>query len=127
MEFQLLGGALIATAIVFIVSWFITALSLYLAGRAISGEEATFGEALIIALVGPILVGISSALITPLFGPYVGIILALVVWLWVVKSIFGVGWGAAFAIAVLALITFIVVVLVLGFLLGAALFLPFVL
>jgi hypothetical protein len=127
MQFQLLGGALIATAITFIVSWIITALSLYLAGRAISGEEATFGEALIIALVGPILVGISSALITPLFGPYVGIILALVVWLWVVKSIFGVGWGAAFAIAVLALITFIVVVLVLGFLLGAALFLPFLL
>ena len=108
-----------------VISWIATAFALYLAGRAVSGKEATFGEALLIALVGPILFGIAAAIATTLFGPVIGIILAILVWLWVIKSIFGVGWGAAFAIAVLAIITFLVVLVLVGFLLGGLVLIPF--
>ena len=108
-----------------VVSWIATAFALYLAGRAVAGKEATFGETLLIALVGPILFGIAAAIATTLFGPVLGIILALLVWLWVIKSVFGVGWGAAFAIAVLAVITFLVVLVLVGFLLGGLILIPF--
>ena len=119
-------GFFTGTAIVaFVVSWIATAFALYIAGRAVAGKEATFGEALLIALVGPILVGIAAAIASTLFGPVLGIILALVAWLWVIKSVFGVGWGAAFAIAVLAVITFLVVLVLVGFLLGGLILIPF--
>jgi hypothetical protein len=98
----------------FIITWILAALAIYIAGKAISGKEATFGEALIIALIGPILVAISSAFITALFGPFLGLILAFLVWLWVTKSVFGVGWLAAFAITIIAIIVLIIIEFLVG-------------
>jgi hypothetical protein len=101
-----------------IVGWIVSALSLFLAGRVISGKEASLGEALLIALVGPIIVGITGSVTTLLVGPVIGLLVSLLIWLWVIKSVFGVGWGSAFLISILALFMFIVAVAIVSFALG---------
>ncbi len=101
-----------------IVGWIVAALSLFFAGRVVSGKEASFGEALLIALVGPIIVGIVGSISTFLLGPIIGLLLSLLIWLWVIKSVFGIGWGSAFVISILALFMFIVAVAVVSLALG---------
>ena len=53
--------------------------------------------------------------------PFVGWLLALIVWLALIKHFFDTGWGKAFLIALLAIIIFIVVAVALGLLFGIAL------
>jgi len=101
-----------------LVGWVVSALALFFAGRIVSGKKASLAEAFAIALVGPILVGITRFIIAFIFGPIVSLIIALLVWLWTVKSVFGVGWGAAFLISILAIFMFVVSVVLVSFAIG---------
>jgi len=57
-------------------------------------------------------------------GYVLSLILAFIAWIGVYKAMFKTGWLGAFAVAILALIVFVVMLLIIGFFLGT--FLPFV-
>jgi len=86
---------------------------LWLAGRALVGKEkAKFTDAIWIILIGTIFGSIFSAI----FIGIIASIIQLVVWLALVKHFFDCGFVAALAISVLAVIIFIVIAMILGFL-----------
>jgi hypothetical protein len=108
---------LLAAIISLITGWFTAAFAMWMAARIVAGSKATFTGSLLIAVIGPILVSTSLILSTPLLGP-LSILLALVLWLWAVKSIFRVGWISAAAITILSIFTFLVAVVIISVVLG---------
>ena len=86
---------------------------LWLAGRALVGKEkAKFTDALWIILIGTIFGSIFSAI----FIGIIASIIQLVVWLALIKHFFDCGFIAALAIGMFAVIIFIVIAMILGFL-----------
>ena len=103
-----------------ILGWIVTSLVLFIAGRIVSGREATLGEAFMIALVGPILIGITMLITKSFFGPLLSLLIAFIIWIWTIKTVFDIGWGAAFLISILSSITLVVVIVITAILLGIA-------
>jgi len=123
---------LIVTLIGLIILWIIVSIPVWLAGKAVTGGKATFGEAMLATLVGPIVYFIVSFLVgyflSALLGAVafvLGYILALIAWIWVFKASFGTGWLRAIAIAVLAWVIFIILSIVVGVLFRIAYPAPF--
>lgn len=106
-----------------IAGWIVASLTLFIAGKVVAGREATLKEAFLIALVGPFLVTFSWYFSVYFIHPLIGLFIAFIVWIGVIKSFFGVGWLAAIAIALLASFLLLVVALISALLLGITLFL----
>ena len=73
-------------------------LAVYFARGVVAGRRATFTSPFVIILVGPILValvGFTTAFIFSSISPLIGLSLALLAWLWLVKSMYEVDWLAA--------------------------------
>jgi hypothetical protein len=123
---------LIVTLIGLIILWIIVSIPVWLAGKAVTGGKATFGEAMLATLAGPIVYFIVSFLVgyflSTLLGAVAfvfGYILALIAWIWVFKASFRTGWLRAIAIAVLAWVIFIILSIVVGVLFRIAYPAPF--
>jgi hypothetical protein len=119
---------LVATIIVLVLVWIIVSIPAYVAGKVVTGGRASFGEAMAATLLGPIvyiivLVGVDFFLgwLIGGGGYIAGFALAFVAWIWVYKATFKTGWLGAFAIAILAIIMFVVLLFIVGVLFG---FLP---
>jgi len=117
--------------LVLLFVWIIVSIPAYIAGKVVAKENATFGKAMLATLLGPIVYVIilvaTDFVLGGLLGPtgyILGIILAFIAWIGVYKVVFKTGWLGAFAVAILALVAFIVMLLIIGFFLGT--FLPFV-
>ncbi|UCC58159.1 MAG: hypothetical protein JSW14_07355 [Candidatus Bathyarchaeum sp.] len=94
-----------------IVKIIILAPALWLAGKALDGENAKFLDAVWIIVLGTLIGAIFS------YFEIVGIIaliIQLVIWLALVKHFFDTGWLKAFVISVLAVIILIVIAFILG-------------
>ncbi|RLI29289.1 hypothetical protein DRO53_02490 [Candidatus Bathyarchaeota archaeon] len=98
---------LTVSLLAFLFVWIITALAIFMAGRIVAGPEATFPKALALILVGGVIIGLFSYMAPLILGP-LGWILAFLLWVWLIKSFFGVGWLGGFLIAILASIIFLV-------------------
>jgi len=116
---------LVAIIIALIILWIIVSIPAYLAGKAVTGGRATFGEAMAATLLGPIvyfivLAGVRFFLEGILGGAAItlGYILAFVAWIWVYKHTFRTGWLGGLVIAILAVLVFIVFSLIVGAILG---------
>ena len=112
---------LIVTLVGLIVLWIIVSIPVWLAGKAITGGKATFGDAMLATLAGPIVYFIVLFLVSFFLGSVVGsvafifgYILALLAWIWVYKSSFRTGWLQAIAIAILAWVIFIIFSIIVG-------------
>lgn len=117
----ILGSAIVAFLILFIVYLLIIGFVLWLAGEIVVGRRVTFGEALGIAGVGTFLIGASISLLGLVYGGLLG----LLIFLLLVKHYFKTGWLGAIGVGVMTIIVGIVVVFILGALaLGAIVFLP---
>ena len=123
---------LIVTLIGLIILWIVVSIPVWLAGKAVTGGKATFGDALLATLAGPIVYFIVSFLVgfflNALIGSVafvLGYILALIAWIWVFKASFRTGWLSAIAIAILAWVLFIVLSIIVGALFGIAYPSPF--
>jgi hypothetical protein len=123
---------LIVTLIGLIVLWIIVSIPVWLAGKAVTGGKATFGDAMLATLAGPIVYFIVSFLVgyflSALLGAAAfvfGYVLALIAWIWVFKASFRTGWLQAIAIAILAWVIFIVLSIVVGVLFRIAYPAPF--
>jgi hypothetical protein len=102
---------LVALLIQIIVGTIIIAPVLWLAGRALVGKEkAKFTDAIWIVLLGIIIGAVVGAFV----GGWIAAILMFVIWLALIKHFFDCGWLMAFAIAIIAVIIFLVISVVLG-------------
>ena len=106
---------LVALLIQIVVGTIIIAPILWLAGRALVGKEkAKFTDAIWIALLGIVIGAVVGALIGGL-GGLIAAVIMFVIWLALIKHFFDCGWIMALAIAIIAVIFFIVIVAVLAF------------
>src|SRR4030042_157980 len=102
---------LVALLIQILVGTIIIAPILWLAGRALVGKEkAKFMDAIWIVLLGTVIGAVVGAFV----GGLVAAVIMFVIWLALIKHFFDCGWLMAFAIAVIAVILFIVIAVVLA-------------
>ena len=126
-----LPGILVAI-IGLIILWIIVSIPVWLAGKAATGGDATFGDALLATLAGPIVYFIVNFLVDFFLGALIGApayifgyVLAFIAWIWVFKASFQTGWLQAILIAILAWVIFIVLSIVVGSLFGVSYPSPF--
>ena len=119
---------LVAIVITLIVVWIIVSIPAYIAGKVVTNGKATFGEAMVATLFGPLVYIIVLVALDFFLGQLIGaggyiagFILAFIAWIWVYKAAFKTGWLGALATAVLAIIVFVVLLIIIGALFG---FLP---
>jgi hypothetical protein len=115
--------SLLVTIVGLIILWIIVSIPVWLAGKAVTGGKATFGEALLATLFGPIVYAVTLFIVGYFLGAgstayVIALILALVAWIWVYKASFRTGWLGGIAIAILAWIIFVVVSIIFGALFG---------
>jgi hypothetical protein len=122
---------LLEVIVALLVVWIIVSIPAYIAGKVVTRENATFGRAMLATLFGPVVYVIVLAVADFVLGGLLGttgyalgVIVAFIAWIGVYKGMFKTGWLRAFAVAILALIVFVVMLLIIGFFLGT--FLPFV-
>jgi len=103
---------LVALLIQIVVGTIIVAPVLWLAGRALVGKQkAKFTDAIWIVVLGTVLGAVVGAFI----GGLIAAVIMFVVWLTLIKHFFDCGWIMALAIAIIAVIIFMVIVAVLAF------------
>jgi hypothetical protein len=124
--------SLLVTIIGLIILWIIVSIPVWLAGKAVTGGKATFGEAMLATLFGPIVYAVTLFIVDFLLGGLLGstgyiiaLILAFVGWIWVYKASFKTGWLGGIGIAILAVIIFVVISIILGALFGLVVPAPF--
>jgi len=112
---------LIVIVIGLIILWAIVSIPVWLAAKIVTGGKASFGSAMAATLLGPIVYFIVLFGVDMFLGAVVGgsafiwaLILAFVAWLGMYKAAFHTGWLGALAIAVLAILVFIVLNVLLG-------------
>ncbi len=94
-----------------IIQIIILAPALWLAGKALAGENAKFLDAVWIIILGTIVGAIFNYF--NIIG-IVGLIVQLIIWLALVKHFFDTGWLKALVISILAIIILVVIIFILG-------------
>jgi hypothetical protein len=132
MVFELTVSNVIFTIVSLLILWIVVSIPVWLAGKAITGGKASFGDALLATLAGPIIYFIVTFLVDDFLSAAIGAnafvcgyILALIAWIWVYKASFQTGWIRAILIAILAWIIFIILSFIVGVLFGVAYPSPF--
>lgn len=111
-----IGIATIFSLVLFFISLLVLTFVLYLAGLiVVGGKRARFSDALIIALLGTFL---STFFL--MFIPYslIAIVLSILTWLLLIKSLYETGWLGSLAVGILAIIIFLAVTILLAIFFG---------
>jgi len=97
---------LVALLIQIVVGTIIVAPVLWLAGRALAGRgKARFTHAIWIVVLGIII----GAIVNAYVGGLLASVILLIVWLALIRLFFNCGWLKALAIAIIAVIIFLVI------------------
>jgi hypothetical protein len=103
------------------ILWIIVSIPAYLAGKIVTAGKSTFGEAMLATLFGPIVYAIVLVGTSFFLGAIIGggayvlaLILALIAWIGVYKSMFRTGWLGAIAIGILAAIIFTILSIIIA-------------
>jgi hypothetical protein len=135
--FPIIGDLTLFSLLIFvaglIILWLIVSIPVYLAGKVVTAGEATFGDAMVATLFGPIVYVVtlfaSNFLLASIIGAGTAYLLALIFafvgWVWIFKVSFKTGWLGALATALLAVLIFAVLSLLFGSLLGVMVPAPF--
>ena len=114
-------SGLLVTLVALIILWIVVSIPVWLAGKVATGGKATFGDALLATLAGPIVYFIVSFLVGFFLSAIIGstafvfgYILALIAWIWVFKASFQTSWLQAILIALLAWVIYIALSVVVG-------------
>jgi len=117
----------------FIVSLVVLSIVLYVAGRIVVGKKrALFSDAFVIALLGIVINTFFMAFLPGLvvftfdthklrFGAGLGLLISFIVYLLLIRHYYETGWLGALAVAILAVIIYVV----LAFVLAALFLIPF--
>ncbi len=94
---NLAGGVLFTALLVVLAGIFIGSLLLHLAAKFSGVPRATFGKAVTAFLANAILSAALSVVLSmlPIAGTFIALLLSLIATLWVLKSIYHIGWGHA--------------------------------
>ena len=104
---------LIALVVNIIVNVIILSPVLWIAGRLLAGKDkAKFTDALWIVILGTIIGAVFQAFLEGILG-LLGSIIMLIIWLALVKHFFDTGWLKALAIAIVAIIIYIIIAAIL--------------
>ena len=104
---------LIALVVNIIVNVIILSPVLWIAGRLLAGEDkAKFTDALWIVVLGTVIGAVFQAFLEGILG-LLGSIIMLIIWLALVKHFFDTGWLKALAIAIVAIIIYIIIAAIL--------------
>ncbi len=124
--------SLLVTIIGLIILWIVVSIPVWLSGKAVIGGKATFGEAMIATLFGPIVYAVTLIIVDYFLGALIGssayiiaLVLAFIAWIWVYKASFKTGWLGGIGIAILAVIIFAVISIILGAIFGLVVPAPF--
>jgi len=111
---------LLFAIVLFIMNLIILTIVFYVAGVIVVGKRrALFSDAFVISLLGTIVGNICLLF----FQPIIGLFLALLVWLLLIRHYYETGWLGALAVAILAVIVFVVILFILGLILGVTILL----
>jgi len=116
MLFQVLalsGSELFAALVGFVVTLLVMGFVIYLAGKAVVGDRATFGGAVAIAFIGSIVSFVLNLLI-----PFIGGLLAIIAWWFIIKNKFDTGYWAALAIGIMAVVISVIISIAVAVLFG---------
>jgi len=106
----LAAGGLIALGIVFLIYLLVEAFFLWVAGELVVGRRVTYGEAIGIAFFGTVIV---IGVILFLGASLLGLGLALLIFLLIVKKFFRTGWLAAIGVSLVSIIiAFILLIII---------------
>ena len=105
------GSLLIGFLILFLVYMLVIGFVLWAAGEIVVGRRVTFGQALGIAGAGTFLIGGLLLFLPSLLG----LALAFLLFLLLVKHYFRTGWLGAFGVSIMSVIVGVVVIFILGF------------
>ncbi len=108
-----LGTVIVAFLIAFIIYLLVVGFVLWAAGEIVVGRRVTFGQAFAIAGAGTFLV---LATLLLLGGGLLGLLVAFLVFLALIRHYFKTGWLAAIGVTIMAVIVVVVIVFVLGLL-----------
>jgi len=118
---------LITILVGYIIFWIMISIPVYVAGKILTAGKATFGEAMLSTLLGPVVYVIVLLLVHYFLGAIAGLsasiwayILAFIAWIWVFKASFKTNWLAGLGIAILAVVILVVLNIPLGSLFGTA-------
>jgi hypothetical protein len=104
---------LIALAVHIIVNVIVLSPVLWISGRLLAGKDkAKFTDALWIVVLGTVIGAVFQALVSGSLG-LLGSIIVLFIWLALVKHFFDTGWLKALAIAIVAIIIYIIIAAIL--------------
>lgn len=120
---QILGQTeLFFAVVIFSINLVVMTIVFYLAGIIVVGKRrAILTDAFVISLLGTIVSSICSLF----FPPVIGLLLSLLVWLLLIRRYYETGWMGALAVAVLAVIIYVVVWVILAFLFAIPILLLF--
>jgi hypothetical protein len=104
---------LMALVVNLIVNVIVLSPVLWIAGRLLAGKDkAKFTDALWIVILGTIIGAVFQAFLEGILG-LLGSIIMLIIWLALVKHFFDTGWLKALAIAIVAIIIYIIIAAIL--------------
>ena len=109
---QILGQTeLFFAVVIFSINLVVMTIVFYLAGIIVVGKRrAVLTDAFVISLLGTIVSSICSLFLPPM----IGLILSLLVWLLLIRRYYETRWIGALAVAVLAVIIYVVVWIILA-------------
>jgi ABC-type Na+ efflux pump permease subunit len=106
------GLAIIFSLVLFFVGLLVLTVVLYLAGLiVVGGKRARFSDALIIAFLGTVL---STLFLMFIPYPLIALILSIITWLLLIKSLYETGWLGSLAVGILAIINYLAVFILLA-------------
>jgi|GEM_PF-2376968 hypothetical protein len=102
-------------ALFFVLYLLVTAFFIWIGSKLAGIKNATIGKAVISALAGGILASISMGIVGSI--PFIGFVaplIALILYLWVLKVVFDTTWGKVFIAWLFSIVAFFIVMIFLG-------------
>ena len=109
----------IITIVSLVIMWAIISVPVWISAKILTSGRARFGRAMLVTVIGPIVYAlvliISTSFVSSALGNrlsiimLLGAVLAFLAWIYVFKRGFETGWIRAAAIAVLAIIVFVII------------------
>lgn len=110
------GVAIIFSLALFFVGLLVLTIVLYLSGLiVVGGKRARLSDALIIALLGTVL---STLFLMFIPYPLIGLVLSIITWLLLIKSLYETGWLGSLAVGILAIIIYFALFILLALFFG---------
>lgn len=110
------GLAIIFSLVLFFVSLLVLTVVLYLSGLiVVGGKRARLTDALIISLLGTVL---STLFLMFIPYPLIALILSIITWLLLIKSLYETGWLGSLAVGILAIVIYLAVIILLALFFG---------